>query len=119
VSAHGSTDTSLAVVGDPTRIVVVDIDGIIDLLANTARTKVRIVELDTILMNLNVGGVEDLILLAKHTVARVQDTTNGHVGLVNRVDGCTITDVDVVGIIGIEPLTSRLISTGCHCCCCF
>jgi len=116
VSAAGGADAGLVVLCDPAGIVVVDLDVIVDLLAGAAGSEVGVVQLDTVLVDLDVGGVEDLVLLAEHPAARVDDAADCHESPVDGVDGSAVADVDVVGIVGVEPSTSRLVSAGGHYC---
>jgi len=111
--ADGSARTSDISFLTKTLVKVVNLDVIVDLAATTKaeahlerRGKVG---LNTVLVDLNIGVPVNILSLAEETRAGVHDTLESKASLHLLAKRGTIDDVDVISILSLIDITSKLI----------
>ena len=95
---------------------VVDLNVIVDLRARReaeAELEGRgEVDLDAVLVDLHVGVLVDLLLLAEEARAGVEDTLDAEAGLHLLAKLSAIDDADGIGVLSVEVLTSGGVAVG-------
>jgi len=116
-AADGLAEASTVSLLADALVEVVDLDVIVDL---TARAKAEAalehrghVDLNTVLVDLNIGVLIGILGLAEKTRARVEDTLDAKAGLHSLIELSAIDDAESIGVLSVESRARRSVGV-CH-----
>jgi len=115
-AADGGAETGTISLLTDTLVEVVDLDVIVDLTegldAEAALEHRRHVDLNTVLVDLNVGVLEHLVGLAEKTRAGVEDALDAEALLHTLIELGAVDDADSIGILSVKSRTRSRVGVG-------